>query len=179
MSVNIKYKGSTIANITENVTKTLKTSGKYCEANIVVVNTQDGGGGGGLPSVISKIDGGSFTPAANTKCHEYSIQHNLGEIPKGAMIWCPELMNSETAPIDYGVVYALMSFLQIATTGGNYTYGFNHWYRRGTAAGTSLREVTFSNETLRSNYATTTILKHNIDDNYYFSGKTYNWIAWV
>ena len=37
MSVNIKYNGSTIADITENVTKTLKTSGKYCEADIVVV----------------------------------------------------------------------------------------------------------------------------------------------
>lgn len=36
MSVNIKYQGSTIAEITENVTKTLKTSGKYCEADIVV-----------------------------------------------------------------------------------------------------------------------------------------------
>ena len=43
MSVNIKYKGSTIAEIAENVTKTLKTSGKYCEADIIVENTQDGG----------------------------------------------------------------------------------------------------------------------------------------
>ena len=44
MSVNIKYNGGTIAEITESVTKTLKTSGKYCEADIVVENTQDGGG---------------------------------------------------------------------------------------------------------------------------------------
>ena len=43
MSVNIKYKDSTIAEITESVTKTLKTSGKYCEADIVVENTKDGG----------------------------------------------------------------------------------------------------------------------------------------
>lgn len=43
MSVNIKYNGSTIADIAENVTKTLKTSGKYCEADIVVKNIQDGG----------------------------------------------------------------------------------------------------------------------------------------
>ena len=179
MSVNIKYKGSTIANITENVTKTLKTSGKYCEADIVVNNTQDGGGSGGLPSVISKIDGGSFTPAANTKCNEYSIQHNLGEIPKGAMIWCPELMDSETAPMDFGVVYSLMSFLQIATSNGGYTYGFNHWYRRTTTAGAWLRELIFSSETSRSGCVTTTTLKHNISDNYYFAGKTYNWIAWV
>ena len=44
MSVTVKYKGSAIAELTENGTKTLKTSGKYCEADIVVENTKDGGG---------------------------------------------------------------------------------------------------------------------------------------
>ena len=36
MSVTVKYKGSAIAELTENGTKTLKTSGKYCEADFVV-----------------------------------------------------------------------------------------------------------------------------------------------
>ena len=44
MSVTVKYKGSAIAELTENGTKTLKTSGKYCEADIVVENTKDSGG---------------------------------------------------------------------------------------------------------------------------------------
>lgn len=228
MSVTVKYKGSAIAALTENGTKTLKTSGKYCEADIVVENVQDGGitpsgninitdtnvtdvtnyataqvvdadlvaenikkdvnilgivgsfeGGGSLPSVISKIDGGSFTPAANTQCYKYSIQHNLGEMPKGAMIWCPELMVAEPAPLDYGLVYTFISFLQIETSAGVYKYGFNHWYRRSTTAGSSLREIIFSSETSRSNSATTTTIKHNITDNYYFAGKTYKWLAWV
>ena len=43
MSVTVKYKGSAIAELTENGTKILKTSGKYCEADIVVENTKDGG----------------------------------------------------------------------------------------------------------------------------------------
>ena len=43
MSVTVKYKGSAIAELTENGTKTLKTSGKYCEADIVVENTKDAG----------------------------------------------------------------------------------------------------------------------------------------
>ena len=43
MSVTVKYKGSAIANITDTATKTLKTSGKYCEADIIVENTKDGG----------------------------------------------------------------------------------------------------------------------------------------
>ena len=37
MSVNIKYKGSTIAEITDNATKTLLTAGKYCDGNVDVV----------------------------------------------------------------------------------------------------------------------------------------------
>ena len=37
MSVNIKYNGSTIAEITDNATKTLLTAGKYCDGNVEVV----------------------------------------------------------------------------------------------------------------------------------------------
>lgn len=43
MSVNIKYKNNSIAELTDTGTKTLKTAGKYCEADIVVENTKDGG----------------------------------------------------------------------------------------------------------------------------------------
>ena len=41
MSVNIKYKNNSIATLTDTGTKTLKTSGKYCEADIIVENTKD------------------------------------------------------------------------------------------------------------------------------------------
>lgn len=43
MSATIKYKGNTIASITTDSSKTLKTSGKYCDGDIVVENVQDGG----------------------------------------------------------------------------------------------------------------------------------------
>lgn len=43
MSVNIKYKNNSIAELTDTGTKTLKTAGKYCEADIVVENTKDAG----------------------------------------------------------------------------------------------------------------------------------------
>lgn len=43
MSATIKYKGNTIANLTTTSTKTIKTSGKYCEGDIIVENVQDGG----------------------------------------------------------------------------------------------------------------------------------------
>ena len=51
MSATIKYKGNTIASITTDSSKTLKTSGKYCEGDIVVENVQDGGGGSGKATI--------------------------------------------------------------------------------------------------------------------------------
>lgn len=42
MSVNVKYKNNSIAELSDTGTKTLKTAGKYCEADIIVENTKDG-----------------------------------------------------------------------------------------------------------------------------------------
>ena len=61
MSVNIKYKNNSIATLTDTGTKTLKTSGKYCEADIIVENTKDGGGGG------NKVETFSITPASDIR----------------------------------------------------------------------------------------------------------------
>lgn len=64
MSVNIKYKNNSIATLTDTGTKTLKTSGKYCEADIIVENTKDGGGGGGIEVPTGyKVSTGSYTPS--------------------------------------------------------------------------------------------------------------------
>ena len=41
MSVSIKYKNNSIAELTDTGIKTLKTAGKYCEADIIVENTKD------------------------------------------------------------------------------------------------------------------------------------------
>lgn len=43
MSVSIKYKGVEIASADTDVTKTIQTRGEYCEDDIQVINTQDGG----------------------------------------------------------------------------------------------------------------------------------------
>lgn len=55
MSVSVKYKGTEIASMNETGTKTLLTSGKYCDANIVVENTKDGGGEPSAPVSPSDI----------------------------------------------------------------------------------------------------------------------------
>ena len=64
MSVNIKYKNNSIATLTDTGTKTLKTSGKYCEADIIVENTKDGGGGAQFGD-YDIVQTGTITPASN------------------------------------------------------------------------------------------------------------------
>lgn len=43
MSVTVKYKGNEILSLNTDSTRTLTTSGEYCEDDITIVNTQDGG----------------------------------------------------------------------------------------------------------------------------------------
>lgn len=69
MSVSIKYKGSEIASMAATGTKTLLTSGKYCEADIVVENTESGGGGGDHTAEDGIISG-SITEYTNDRITE-------------------------------------------------------------------------------------------------------------
>ena len=61
MSATIKYKGNTIASITTDSSKTLKTSGKYCEGDIVVENVQDGGGADPVINSLTITENGTYT----------------------------------------------------------------------------------------------------------------------
>ena len=74
MSATIKYKGSTIAEITDNVTKTLKTSGKFCEADIVVENTKDAGAAITDGIVVKARDAGGFPTEADVYGDLYPYQ---------------------------------------------------------------------------------------------------------
>ena len=64
MSVNIKYKNNSIATMSDTGTKTLKTTGKYCEADIIVENTKDSGGGTQFGD-YDIVQTGTTTPASN------------------------------------------------------------------------------------------------------------------
>lgn len=211
MSVEIKYKGNTIASASTDTTKTIKTSGKYCEDDIEVINTQDGGitptgninitntnvtdvtnyataqvvnenlkaenikkninilgvigsfeggGGGSLPSVISKIDGGSFTLAADTLSNNYTITHNLGEVPKGFAVYAVENLVTPTVARVVNKMFfngddgVLRQFL--STGGGRFD---------GIASGAVI--------------SSSTDFRVNVAQNYYEGGCTYNWLAWA
>ena len=87
MSATVKYKGSTIAELAESGTKTLKTSGKYCEADIVVENTKDGG---------AAITDGIVVKARNSNGNATEIDYynSTGAIPN------LEFGNSRAAGVD-------------------------------------------------------------------------------
>ena len=50
--LTIKFKGQTIAEMTESGTKMLKTAGKYCEDDITVEYAKPAGGGGGGSELV-------------------------------------------------------------------------------------------------------------------------------
>lgn len=161
MSVEIKYKGNTIASASTDTTKTIKTSGKYCEADIEVVNTQDGGGGS-LPSVINKLDGGSFTPASDTLVGNYTVSHNLGEVPKGIAVFSDHEGGAYS-------VETVSSALKV-----NNTQHYEALTNVSTTGGNNLRGQAITAGSLT---ATEWYFKRN--NTYYKAGVTYKWLAWA
>lgn len=47
--VTLTYKGNTILELSADGTKAIKTAGKYCEADILLIYTGGGGGSGRCP----------------------------------------------------------------------------------------------------------------------------------
>ena len=89
MSVSVKYKGTEIASMAETGTKTLLTSGKYCDADIVVENTKDSGGPPApvSPSDITFIDYDG-TVVASWTLDELASKTALPDYPTHAGLVC-------------------------------------------------------------------------------------------
>lgn len=248
MSVEIKYKGNTIASASTQTTKTIKTSGKYCEADIEVINTPDGGGapvinplsvtangtynapsgvdgyapvtvsvpqgvfptgninitdtnvtdvtnyataqvvsenlkpenikknidilgiigtfeggGGGLPSIFNKLVGGSFTLASDTVSNDYNITHNLGEAPKGVLVWTEENMSGQT--------YSVRTVVFMWATAAGDT---GMLYQRNTNGTGRYVGYTYNGADITSEK-----IKFDVSANYYKANCTYKWLAWA
>ena len=130
MSATIKYKGNTIASITTDSSKTLKTSGKYCEGDIVVENVQDGGGE--IPA-SAKWDDVTFIDYDGSVLYSYSLAeaHALTELPAlpshdGLVCqgwnWTLEAIKALNRPVTVGAMYitddgATRLHIRIATVG--------------------------------------------------------------
>lgn len=64
--LTIKYKGQPIVEMTDTGTKTLKTAGKYCDADISVeyAKPAGGGGGSGFAETICEVAGNNIVSAS-------------------------------------------------------------------------------------------------------------------
>ena len=130
------------------------------------------GGGGSLPSVISKIDGGSFTLAASTYPGDYWITHSLGVAPKGFSIWTNSRPPANGVdPVGFVNVY--LSYDPGSGRQGYYA-GNKLWHDQPTSESIIAGWITAP--TL---YADSTRFRWWATAAKYEAGVTYNWLAWA
>lgn len=140
--------------VTENGTYTAPSGTAYTPVTVNVPS------GGSLPSVISKIDGGSFTLASDTLTGNHSITHSLGVVPSGIAMWSDDIVVEaySVRTVKYlvaiGTAYVIM---QINTNAAD-------------------RQV---NGTLASGNLSASSFKITLASNYYKAGATYKWLAWA
>lgn len=133
------------------------------------------GGGGSLPSIISKIDGGSFTPSSDTQGTAYAISHNLGVVPKCFVIWTEDAL-SGTEAIRY-MSNAYMTVTDITRSNDTHYDATGAVYILYNGNTTSINASLSSSAV--DDYMTTSVIKWNNSAVYYKSGLTYKWIAWA
>ena len=134
------------------------------------------GGGGSLPSSISKIDGGSFTVASNTKCSTYEIATTLGVPAKYFIIWTDGL-NPFGANTTTGLIQAVVNIRQYDTADGTTRYG-NYSYIQRKPNGTAYASLTTMNYANNpATFTDSTMICYYVGDTYYNADITYKWVA--
>lgn len=137
--------------LAENIKKNVNILG--------VVGSFEGGGGGSLPSSISKIDGGSFTPASDTFMGNHSFAHNLGTSPVWVAIWTKD--NEQES-------YSVLTIRNTAVC----SYGGNFGDYRKTDGSTA----SVTNIALTANDTSFSVSRASM---HYKAGCTYKWLAWA
>lgn len=148
--------GTKQISITANGTTTEDVT-NYASAEITV-NVPSSGAS--LPSIITKIDGGSFTPVSDEATSGYAISHSLGVVPTGVAIMAMNIVAESYA--NRSVNLALMNanyyiLYQINTNG------------TGRFAGGALPSGSFSANDFMI----------VVTSNVFKAGTTYQWLAWV
>lgn len=82
--LTIKFKGQPIAELSESGTKTLKTGGKYCDADISVEYAKPAGGGGGE----------MFSSSAPGRIPEYQVGHAVSVLEMGTDMFTSSAIGS-------------------------------------------------------------------------------------
>lgn len=135
--------------------------------------------GGSLPSVISKIDGGSFTLTSDTVCSAYNIPTTLNSPAARFLIWTEDL-NLFEAVSKKALIQAVVDFQRIETSSSSAVrYGFYSYTQRNTNGSSynGLSGMAYSNQPSR--FTGNDWINYFISDTYYLAGVTYKWLAWV
>ena len=137
------------------------------------------GGGASLPSIISKIDGGSFTPSSDTVGTSYWISHNLGVVPKGIIIWTEDsdLRTSTAAAAERYIISSSLVLIDWTTGATVNALLPQHLFRNTNGAtpntGSPITQAAVEN------YIQTTRFNNALGAAYYKAGVEYKWVAFA
>ena len=159
-------------------TKTGESDTTLTDAVQTLVNGYGSGGGWSLPSSISAIDGGSFTVASDTALNSRILSHNLGERPKGFVVWTDN--NGES-----GGSYPVQTILYGLVINSEYLYGTAHnygffleYFRKTNDYPNSVMLGLSEAQKDLALTATTCAFAWRAGE-YYKAGVTYKWLAWA
>lgn len=159
--------------ITAANAKTGESDTTLTDAVQTLVDGYGQGGGGSLPSVISKIDGGSFTFATDTAVQSNKISHTLGVKPKGYIIWSDDVMrvadNYQNLCLMFSYGIGLPWLGSIGGTENQIGYSYAMWRKTNGA----VQEQNSGMPTINDTQIAPT--------GYYYwcGGATYKWLAWA
>lgn len=159
--------------VTENGTYTAPSGTAYTPVTVNVPT------GGSLPSVIGKIDGGSFTLASDTVGTSHWISHSLGVLPKCIIIWTddPDLRTSTSAVAHRYLLCSQLVLMDWVTGTASNALIPNHLFRNTNGATSNTGSpITQANV---GNYVQTTRFNNALGPAYYKAGIEYKWVAFA
>lgn len=167
--------GETLDEIADAINAKTGGSAAMTPAEMVTAIGSISGGGGSLPSIISKIDGGSFTPASDLQSSALSISHSLGVVPKGFVIWTEDEI-SGTIATRYAAQFFMTASDVHRSNGDVYVAvgGATILYN----GGTSMPSVNATSAQI-SSFMTASTIDWNNNLIYCKAGLTYKWLAWA
>lgn len=134
-------------------------------------------GGGSLPSVISKIDGGSFTLASDTAGDSQSVSHSLGVVPKGFVIWTEDEISGTIATRYMANCYVAAANIVDKNSNNYIASGAAAMTYNGNAS--ILTSNTLFTAASVQNFMDATKIRWYNTLLFYKAGCQYKWLAWA
>lgn len=157
--------------VVENGTYTAPSGSAYNPVDVDVPS------GASLPSVISKLDGGSFTLASDTAGTAYWISHNLGVLPKHIFIWTDDsdLRTSTATGSERYLLCAQLALMDWVT--GTASNALLPQYLCRNINGTTSNLGSPITQAAVGNYIQTTRFNNTVGSLFYKAGVEYKWVV--